>query len=201
MSRAALSLDLGRPLDLAVPITPLDHTLGGKRAQVTVVEYGDFACPLCRQAASAVKLLLDHFEDRIRFVYRHFPQETFHPHALRAAEAAECAACQGYFWHMHDLLFAHQDHLQRRYLPHYAAALQLDIPRFTAELDDEIHRQRIREQMEGGRRSHLRATPGFYVNGMIVDVAFGMQSLLYAVATELDQSPSSRALGSSLESM
>jgi protein-disulfide isomerase len=52
-------------------------------------------------------------------------------------------------------------------------------------LDDEIYRQRIREHQDGGRRSHLRATPGFYVNGVIQDVSGGMRDLFEAVAREL----------------
>ncbi len=41
---------------------------------------------------------------------------------------------------------------------------------FKSSLDDEIYRQRIREQMAGGSASHLRATPGFFVNGKVCDV-------------------------------
>ena len=178
-------MTFSRPIDLVAPIEPTDHVLGSERADVTVVEYGDFECPLCKQAAPAVKLLLGRFGGSIRFVFRHFPPEAIHPHALQAAEAAECAGGQGSFWAMHDLLFAHQEHLQRKHLLQYAENLGLDVPRFTAELDDEVYRQRIREQMEGGRRSHVRATPGFYVDGVIVDVSFGLRALFDATAARL----------------
>jgi hypothetical protein len=52
---------------------------------------------------------------------------------------------------------------------------------FTAGMDDEVYLQRIREHIDSGTRSHLRATPGFFVNGVIVDVSFGLQSLFDAV--------------------
>jgi hypothetical protein len=52
-------------------------------------------------------------------------------------------------------------------------------------LDDEIYRQRVREHQEGGHRSHLRATPGFFVNGSVQDVSRGMQDLLDAVNAEI----------------
>ena len=173
------------PIDLSDPVSQSDHSLGDPRAPVTVVEYGDFECPTCKQVAPSVKLLLERFEERVRFVFRHFPQEALHPHALQAAEAAECAGGQGKFWPMHDTLFAHQDRLKLTHLHDYAAALGLDMARFTAEMDDEIHRQRIREHLESGRRSHLRATPGFYVNGVIVDVSFGVQALFDATSKAL----------------
>src|SRR5213596_4350697 len=99
-----------RKFELAVPVGAANHALGASHAPVTVVEYGDFECPNCKQAAPAVKLLINHFTTRIRFVYRHFPLEEVHPHALHAAEAAESSGAQGKFWPMHDLLFANQPH-------------------------------------------------------------------------------------------
>ena len=155
---------------LVEPVGPADHLLGPPDAPVTVVEYGDFECPNCKQAAGAVKLLLAHFEQRIRFVFRHFPLEEIHPHALRAAEAAECAGGQGKFWQMHDLLFEQQRHLELSQLHGYARTLDLDMARFTAEMDDEIYLQRVREHQRNGDSSGVRATPTFFVNGRIQDV-------------------------------
>jgi protein-disulfide isomerase len=173
------------PIDLAVPAGASDHVIGPEHAPVTVVEYGDFECPNCKQAAPAVKLLLERFSERVRFIYRHFPQETLHPHALRAAETAECAAGQGRFWPMHDLLFANQDHLLGKHLRRYAEQLELDMARYDAEMDDEVYLQRIREHIDGGLKSHLRSTPGFFVNGIIVDVSFGLRSLFDATEAAL----------------
>lgn len=173
------------PLDLSHPIDGRDHVLGNSDARITVVEYGDFECPTCVQAAPSVRLLLERFEGKVLFAYRHFPLESIHPHALRAAEAAECAAAQGHFWAMHDLLFANQAHLELTDLITYAKRLDLDGTRFAAEMDGEVHLQRIREQIDSGRNSHLRATPGFFVNGVIVDVSFRLHSLFDAVEATL----------------
>jgi protein-disulfide isomerase len=49
-------------------------------------------------------------------------------------------------------------------------------------MDDHIYLQRVREHVEGGRRSHIRATPTFFVNGVVQDISFGMKSLHDAVA-------------------
>ena len=174
-----------RPPDLSQPISARDHVLGESLARITVVEYGDFECPTCKQAAPSVKLLLERFENKVLFAYRHFPQEALHPHALRAAEAAECAGAQGCFWAMHDLLFANQTHLEMKHLSRYAERLGLDQARFTAEMDDEVYLQRIREHIDSGRSSHVRATPGFFVNGVIVDVSFGLHALFDAVEAAL----------------
>ncbi len=173
---------------LAVPPMASDHRAGPEHARVVVLEYGDFECPLCHAVEPAVKQLrTSHAADMV-FVFRHYPLEDAHPHALVAAEAAEAAAAQGQFWTMHDLLLTDPNRLTRRHLETYAEQLGLDMPRFKAEMDDEIYRQRVREHQDGGRRSHLRATPGFYVNGVIQDISGGMRALFDTVAGELRSS-------------
>jgi protein-disulfide isomerase len=171
--------------DLAVPVENVDHVTGATHAPVTVVEYGDFECPNCKQAAPALKLLLERFAGRVRVVFRHFPLEEVHPHALSAALAAECAGGQGKFWQMHDLLFANQDHLKPNHLHSYAEQLQLDMSRYTAEMDDQVYLQRIREHEAGARHSGVRGTPAFFVNGHLKDVSFGMRALFDAVEAVL----------------
>jgi protein-disulfide isomerase len=168
-------------LDLAVPVTAVDHSIGSEHSPITVVEYGDFECPTCKQAAPAVKLVLERFDGRVRFVFRHFPVESAHPHAMHAAQAAEAAGGQSKFWQMHDLLFENQRHLEMTNLRAYAQRLELDMPRFIAEMDDEIYLQRVREHMRSGTQSHVRGTPTFYINGVIQDVSFGMHSLMEGV--------------------
>lgn len=166
---------------LTVPVSAVDHVLGPEHAPITVVEYGDFECPNCKQAAPAVKLLLERFAEQVRFAFRHNPLEEVHPHALMAAQAAECAGGQGQFWPMHDLLFENQLHLKPNQLRSYAERLPIDMARYTAEMDDQVYLQRIREQQRSGRDSGVRGTPTFFVNGRIHDVSFGIHSLFDAV--------------------
>jgi len=59
------------------------------------------------------------------------------------------------------------------------------LARFTAEIDDHVYMQRIREHQDGGRRSHVRGTPGFFVQGRIQDVSFGFERLFDAVSSAL----------------
>jgi protein-disulfide isomerase len=169
------------PVTLALPLQPTDHIRGPEHARVTVMEYGDFECPTCKVAAPTIKMLLDQFPNQIRFAYRHFPLEEAHPHALFAAEASEAAAAQGKFWPMHDLLFRNQAHLQQKDLRRYVEALGLELVRYSAEMDDHIYLQKVREHIDSGRRSHIRATPAFFVNGVVQDISFGMLALHQAV--------------------
>ena len=171
--------------ELAVPVGHADHMLGSEHAPLTIVEYGDFECPSCKQAAPAVKLLLQRFVGRIRVIYRHFPLEEVHPHALMAALAAEAAAGQRKFWPMHDLLFDHQSHLKPPQVRGYAQRLELDMVRYDADMSDTVYLQRVREDIEGATLSGVRATPAFFINGKLQDVSFGLQALVQGVEAAL----------------
>jgi protein-disulfide isomerase len=170
------------PMTLAVPPQPTDHSQGSDHARVVVVEYGDFECPGCKVAATTPALFMDRFPSQVHFIFRHFPLEEAHPHALLAAEASEAAGAQGKFWQMHDVLFRNQAHLKSANLQHYASELGLDMARYKAEMDDHIYLQKVREHIAGGRLSHIRATPTFFVNGVVQDISFGMKALHDAVA-------------------
>jgi protein-disulfide isomerase len=174
-----------RPFELAVPVASADHMLGSEHAPVTVVEYGDFECPNCKQAAPSVKMLLERFVGRVRIVFRHYPLQEIHPHALAAALASEAAAGQGKFWPMHDLLFDNQRHLKAPQLRGYAERLELDMTRYDADLGDALYLQRVREDIEGANLSGVRATPTFFINGKLQDISYGLQALEQGVEAAL----------------
>jgi len=167
------------------PVNYSDHIRGSASARVTLIEYGDFECPACGQAYHAVRILLKHFGDDLRFVFRHFPLREVHPHAELAAEAAESAGAQHKFWPMHDLLFENELHLKENNLRRYADSLELDMARYDQDLDDHNYLQRIQESIESGIRGGIRSTPAFYVNGALHDVSFGLDHLELAIATKL----------------
>jgi protein-disulfide isomerase len=96
---------------LTVPVGDRDHVQGDPHAPVTLVEYGDYECPHCGRAYPIVKRVQERLGTRLRFVFRNFPLNEVHPHALHAAETAESVAVHGgesAFWAMHDLIFEHQ---------------------------------------------------------------------------------------------
>jgi protein-disulfide isomerase len=159
------------------PVSDADHIRGARDASVMIIEYGDFECPHCKQAAPAAALLLKRFAGQICLVYRHFPLEEVHAHALIAAESAEAAAGQGKFWEMHDLLFENQLDLKLPHLRELAQELGLELRRFSADLRDHVHVPRVRSDEARGRACGVRSTPTFFVNGTICDVSFGVQEL------------------------
>ena len=169
----------------AVHIDETDHAWGPQTAPVTLLEYGDYECPYCGQAHYVVKELQKHVGNTMRFVFRHFPLTMMHPHALRAAEAAEAAGAQGRFWDMHDMLFENQQALDDHNLVLYATTLGLDVSRFIEDLATHIHLDRIREDIRTGARSGVNGTPTFMINGVRHDGPFDLVSLMNAVGAAM----------------
>jgi protein-disulfide isomerase len=148
---------------------------------VTLVEYGDFECPHCGAAYLILKKIQKALDNKLRFVFRHFPLTQIHPFAEPAAEAAEAAGSQGKFWEMHDLLFENQQALDPENLVGMAVELDLDIPRFVRELDDGIYGERVREDFMSGVRSGVNGTPTFFINGVRYNGSWETAPLLEAL--------------------
>src|SRR5690348_15276899 len=129
---------------LVLPVSSRDHMRGPTSSGLTLLEYGDYECPHCGAAHPVVQAVRWKMGARLRFVFRHFPLTQIHPHAEKAAEAAEAAGAQRKFWAMHDRLFAHQDALDADSLLGHALSLGLDVARFAADLAQDVHRPRVR---------------------------------------------------------
>jgi protein-disulfide isomerase len=174
----SLTITTGR---LTVPVGSRDHVQGPRTALITLLEYGDFECPHCRQAKPVVKALQKGFARTLRFAYRHFPMATIHPLAEQAAEAAEAAGSQDAFWPMHDLLFERQPAFEVPDLARYAAAIGVDTKQFLEELVGRTHAPRIREDFRSGVRSGVNGTPTFFINGARFDGAYDLGSMTAAI--------------------
>lgn len=88
-----------------------DAYRGNPDAELVVIEISDFQCPFCQRHALETQPALDEQyvdSEQVMWVFKHLPLQ-FHPQALAAAAAAECAGDQQAFWDMHDLLFERVD--------------------------------------------------------------------------------------------
>src|SRR5687767_10371825 len=142
-----------------------DHVLGPADAEMTLVEYGSYACRDCHAVHEVVEGLRDRFGERMRYVFRHLPVSD-NEYAARAAELAEYAAhTTGRFWEVHEAL-----------MERGPAFTDGDIGRIVREFDlppgDAAHEPertaaqvRVREGVESARRSGARVTPTFFING------------------------------------
>lgn len=112
---ATLSLVACSTVDTTgIAATSSKKPVGPDSAAVVLTEFADLQCPACKTAhALLTKPLLEKYKGSIRFEFKHFPLTNSHSHALKAAEASECAADQGKFWEYIDVVYAHQDDLAK----------------------------------------------------------------------------------------
>jgi protein-disulfide isomerase len=169
------------PDRLAEPINEKDHVLGAAGAPVTLVEYGDYECPSCLNTQPIIAELRKRQGDKLRFVFRHFPRSSVHPHASAAASAAEAAAEQDKFWEMHETLFKHQKEFGDIDLSHLALQLGLEIYKFESSLGQDLHRRRIDADYAGGVQSGVKGTPAFFINGIRYQGKIDVDSLTAAI--------------------
>lgn len=146
------------------PVTNRDHIRGIDSAAVTLVEYGDYACPHCNEARFVVKRLRAALGDRLRYVFRNFLTLTSYSSAHRASEAAEAAGAQNKFWEMHDFIYDHQLALSNKHLKVYATQVGLDMERFNLDMILHTHALRVHEDILSAGRSGVSTTPAFFIN-------------------------------------
>src|SRR3989344_815406 len=113
------------PVDVSLDDDPM---LGQKDAPVTIVEFSDYQCPFCgRFYSQTLPQIKSKYIDtgKVRLVFRDFPL-SFHPEALPAAVAANCAGTQGKYYEYHNKVFENQAVLSTANYKKWAQELGLD---------------------------------------------------------------------------
>jgi protein-disulfide isomerase len=171
------------------PVGPYDHLEGVLGAPHSLVEYGDFECPYCRDAAPVVAEVRRLMGDELVFAFRNFPLAEVHPFALSAALAAEAAGVHGQFWPMHDRLFAGAEpRLRQADLRGYAEEIGVP-PQKVVWPATQFVEDRVEADFNSGVRSGVRGTPTFFVDGVLYRGDATVDGLLAAVATADDRVP------------
>src|SRR5258708_24268840 len=159
-----------------------DHASGSQTAPVTLLEYGNFECLPCGRVYPVIKEMQRVLGDDLHFVFRNFPTVRTHPHANRAAEAAESAAAQGKFWEMHDQLFTHQQALEDHDLLRYAKRIGLDVARFVRDMDENSFLQQFEAAYQAALfDEHITGTSTLYLNELRYTGATDVEGLLLAI--------------------
>ncbi|WP_338877403.1 thioredoxin domain-containing protein (plasmid) [Spirosoma sp. SC4-14] len=137
--------------------------MGHPTPTVELTEYGDFTCAHCRRSRPLLASILTAFDGRVRYTYRHFPNERCEA-SVMAAVAAEAARRQGQFWSMYEALFA-QPTITRSTVSILAIHLGLHYHQFLADLDGEELHHRIEADRCEGQQLGVMTTPTFFVGG------------------------------------
>jgi protein-disulfide isomerase len=164
-----------------------------ENAPITMVEYADYECPYCQQIAPDLAKIEAEYKGRITFAYKDFPLP-MHPHAQKAAEAAQCAGAQSRYWDYHDALLSSKQ-LEVPQLKATAGALGLDVNAFNTCLDSGQGADQVKKTFNEGLELGITGTPSFVVNGRFISGSLPYDQLRNLLEEELrsGQGPASRA--------
>jgi len=149
-------------------IPPKDVFVGNPDAAVTLMEFGEYESEDCAKANEVVKKLLEEFEGRIRFQFRHFPMTRIHQRSMKAGEAAVAASQVGKFWEMHNILFDNRRQLGTTSLKLYSKEAGIVNKHFLEELINSTYGWQVRNDLNEGIEKGVREVPAFFVNGEMV---------------------------------
>lgn len=160
---------------------------GSANAPVTIVEFGDFQCPYCKEAESTLQALLAKHTNEVRLVFRQLPLTRLHPNAMMAAQVGVCADRQGKFWPMHDAMYSDQNGLDTDGLKATAKRLGLDLDRLNACLADGATKVSIDSDVKAAQDLGIGATPYFFIDGRPINGSVPIEQFENVIADELQR--------------
>lgn len=149
---------------------PTNHLIGKGQAGVTLLEYGDFQCPVCAIYYAPLKQVTDIYQNEIYFQFRNLPLTSIHQNAFAAARAAEAADKQGKYWEMYGKLYENQTAWSSSstalgLFKGYAKAIGLDESKFEKDYASEEINDAINADVAAfGKTGQQQSTPSFFIN-------------------------------------
>ena len=148
-----------------------NYSMGPATAQLTIVEFSDFACPYCEQAHTILKKIVSRYPGKVKIIFRDMP---LHENSVELAESARCAGEQGKFWEMHDQLFANQSILKgtstelTNIIDGLAGSIGVDSAIFDNCYNTKKYLSNINTDFSDGNALSLKGTPSWFLNGKLL---------------------------------
>lgn len=153
-------------------------SIGPEDAPIEIVEFNDFECPFCRESVRNMEKVFNKYPDKIRQVFVNFPVDrtcnpavagTLHENACRLASAGRAFYKEGKFWEFHKKAFRHYGEWDfEKDLDRIAEKLGVDVNKIRVHISDPATEEEIKVDITHGYNLELEGTPGFLVNGLLV---------------------------------
>jgi len=144
-----------------------NYWLGSPKAKIVIVEFGDFACPVCEKSFSTIREISLKYKNDIKFIWRDYPVVQSYSAAL--ALTARCAGEQGLFWPMHDKLFRNQGVNTADQFIALANQIGADLNRFKDCLTKQKYLTQIQQDAAEAVKFDIKGTPTWFINGYKVE--------------------------------
>jgi protein-disulfide isomerase len=146
---------------------------GNPQARVKIVEFIDFQCPACAAGIKYLKGVFDKHPNEVHIQVRYFPLTNMHHHALVSALYSECAARQGKFWALNDLMIPQQSQWASLVNPQpvfesMAKQTGMNMKKLGTCMSSEEARKVINDEKALGQSLGVRSTPTYFINNKMV---------------------------------
>lgn len=144
--------------------------LGDPKAPITLVEFSDFECPVCRSLHDVLRGMLPKYP-QVKVIFKDYPLDTIHPWAHTAALAGRCAYQQkpAAFWKMYDQIYDNQELISAsnvwEKVNDFAAQDGLTPEVFKACLAGPQAAAEVDANLANGNLLEVHSTPTVFVNG------------------------------------
>lgn len=166
--------------------TKNNPSLGPENAKITVIEFSDFECPYCKRSQDVNRRLRDKYKDKIKWVFRDFPLP-FHPDAMYAHMAANCAISEGKYWDVFNVLFENSGNLAQANVDYLVTKAGLDKSKYqTCMKNSSALKAEIDSDIQDGQKVGVSGTPAFFINGIFVSGALPFESFEEIIEKELN---------------
>jgi len=180
---ALVGLIVGAKVFLAHKKVEIDWQMarakGNPQAHVKIVEFIDFQCPACAYGINFLKTFIDKHPQDVYLQVRYFPLTNMHRHAMISALYSECAARQGKFWALDDLMIPQQQQWAQLISPEpiFRAMAQqagINLDQLDTCLASDSARKVINDEKSLGQSLGINSTPTYFINNKMV---VGVKSL------------------------
>jgi protein-disulfide isomerase len=141
-----------------------DPALGSSEAEVTIVEFADYECEVCRNQKEALERLRKEYPDKIRFIWKDYPVSDQGSPSFKAARAARCADLRDKFWEYNNELYKSEVELNRESFLNIAEKMKIDTQEFKNCLDDKRVDGLIMDNIREANALSINGIPFIYVN-------------------------------------
>jgi len=163
---------LGAPKKAPINLQ-MARTKGNPDSKVKIVEFIDFQCPACANGVIYLKTFFDQHPNDIYLQVRYFPLTNMHHHAMISALYSECAARQGKFWALDDLMMPQQSQWAQLISPEpvfqsMAQQVGMNIDQLNTCLASDDARRVINDEKSLGQSLGIASTPTYFINNKMV---------------------------------
>lgn len=141
-----------------------DPVFGITGAPITIFIYSDYDCVYCAEQLDMIKASVKKYENKIKLIWKDYPEPDFASVSYRAAVAARCAGEQDLFWEYNEILFSEPENLNQDTFEKISREIGLNINAWQSCLTKDSIKKLINDNIFEANALLINGVPFVYIN-------------------------------------